>query len=568
MTKSLTAVRGIERFQPENNPSSLVYGLTVAFFHLMLKAISALILLFTFSFSVHAVKKGGTFKYCIRVSPETLNPITAHDNYSLLPLHWMSESLLARDPDTYAWVPMLAVKYDVSKDGRTYTFDLRHGVQFHDGVEMTADDVEFSIDVHRAASIYGVTGYTDGMRNFDRIEVLGKHRIRIHAKKPLFSNLQDLATLLIVPKHIYNTNEPTKRAATVIGTGPYRMKEYHQGMRMRLEANPEWWGRELPENKERFNFGEILVRFVQDENLRLDMLEKGDLDFTELSLDAALKRTKGTIWGDKVILEKAQHAGIYTTQQSLFLNLRSPLFAGVKTRKALQLLLNRKMLNDKFRSGLSPEATGPWHRLSEYSDPKIKPIAYDEKEAARLLKEDGWADPEHEGILHRVKDGVRQDLRFGMIFTLRDQEKFLTLYQGDLKRAGIDMQLRQTDWSLFMKLMDDHKYDAYIVGRGWPGVIDFNPKYEWSSAFTGPNQGNNIGYKNAEVDKILDKAELEFDRKKRIRLIQKAYRLIAEDQSQILMFSDDRAYYAHTSRVKVERPSLRYDLGIDNWWIE
>lgn len=514
-----------------------------------------------------APKKGGVFKFAIRVHPETLNPITAHDNYSLLPLRWMSESLLVHDPDTYAWAPALATKYEVSKDGRTYTFELRQGVRFHDGSDMTAEDVAYSFDPQRSHA-YGVASELAVLGNFDKVEVLGKYKIRFHAKKALFSNLQDLALKLIVPKHVYEGKSPTKMTTTVVGTGPYRLKEYQQGVRLILEANPDWWGRALAVNKDRYGFDSIIVRFVSDESLKLEMLEKGDLDFAEISADSALKRTLGKPWGEKVFVKKAQHAGLFTTQQSIFVNLRNPMFEGVKTRRALQLLLNRRLLNEKLRGGVSVEATGPWHRLSEYADPSLKPMGFDVKEAARLLREDGWEDPDHTGVLHRVKNGVRQDFRFTLLLPVRDHEKYLTIFQADLKHAGIDMQLRNSDHTLFMKLLDEQKFEAYIIGRGWPGVIDFNPKCEWGSAFTGVREDNNIGYKNAEVDRLMDLAEAEFDRGKRVRLLRKVYRLIAEDQSQVFYFSEDRAYYAHSARLKVDQPSRKYELGIDNWWIE
>jgi len=515
-----------------------------------------------------AVRKGGDFKYALRVHPITLNPITAADNYSVSAKNWMVESLLTHDPETYEWIPLLARAYEVSKDGKVITFDLRPGVSFHDGSPFTADDVEFSFSVY-TSGLYSETGKRDDLENFEKVEILGPLKIRFTAKKPVFSNLSLLAGLPIVPKAIYSKkSEAARLNREVIGTGPYRFKQFDLNVRLILEANPKWWGRSLPEYKDKFNFARIIIRFVEDESLRLQMIEKGDLDYVELTSESYRTRTSNPPWGQTVFARQGDFRSAYTTQRSLFLNLRSPLFASVKTRRALQMLLNREFLNEKFYDGKAVLATGPWHRLSDYADPKIQPVPFDPARARVLLAEDGWSDQDQDGVLEKNIAGKRIPFSFLFTYPGRDFEKFLSIYQADLKNAGIEMKLQMQDWTLFVRNINDLKFDGYIIGRGWPGVVDFNPRLEWSSEFIERGGGNIIGYKSERADRLMEQAELERNRPKRVKLLQQVYAQAAQDQSQIFLFSDINTFFAHRSRIKMKKLNYQYDLGLDYWWIE
>ena len=537
----------------------------------MNKTVFVFILIFVLAFSYssqsQADVKGGTFKYALSVHPVTLNPITAADNYSLEVMPWMVETLLTRDENTYEWQPALAESYEISKDKQTIYFTLRKDVRFHDGSLLTAEDVAFSVRVHQI-TLYGASAELENFKTFDRIEIQDPLHIRFHADKALFSNLETLATVPIVPKKVYEKKADMARLnRTITGTGPYKLKQYHMGYRLLLEANSKWWGRSLPEFKDKFNFGEILVRFVEDDHLKIQMLEKGELDYAGISLTTMMNNTNKEPWGTKFFAEKASPANLFTSQSSYFINLRKPIFSGLKTRQALQMLLDRKLINDKLRYGKSVLATGPWHRLGDYSDSSVEPVEYNEAKARKLLKEDGWIQNE-EGLLHKVINDKDTVFRFTFMFPRRDLEKELTIFQGSLKQAGIQMDLQQVDWSVFIKNLDELQYDAFVVGRGWPWVIDFNPKSEWNSKFIEKGKGNNIGYQNKEVDALMDQAELEWDRPRRMKLLKKVYKLAAKDQSQIFTFSEPASYYAHSSRLKIVKPYYKYSIGINNWWIE
>jgi len=307
------------------------------------------------------------------------------------------------------------------------------------------------------------------------------------------------------------------------------------------------------------------VHFITESTIAQLMLEKGDLDYLGVRPEMISKKVHEAPWGKTVFLEENRSLAVATTQNSLFLNLRLPIFQDRDTRRALQMLLNREAINKTMLEGKSLPATGPWHRLNDSADPNIQPIAYQPKEAARLLSKAGWKDTDQDGVLDKMIDRKKTPFHFTVIIPRAIWEKYLVYYQTDLKKAGIQMEIKLLDWSLFTKNMDDLNYESYIVGRGYPGQIDFDPEGEWHSRHRAKLDGNNIGYSNPEVDHLLEQIQVENDRPKRLELLRKAYRLISEDQSQILWFSDPAQYYGRSSRLVIPKPCYKYRLGWEYW---
>ena len=97
----------------------------------------------------------------------------------------------------------------------------------------------------------------------------------------------------------------------------------------------------------------------------------------------------------------------------------------------------------------------------------IKPIEFNPKKAVHLLKSAGWRDQDKNGILEKTIQGKKTELKFKIIFSNSDYEKYLTLYQEDLKRAGVKLDLNILDWSSFIKLLKEQNFEAVMLG--WSG---------------------------------------------------------------------------------------------------
>jgi microcin C transport system substrate-binding protein len=225
------------------------------------------------------------------------------------------------------------------------------------------------------------------------------------------------------------------------------------------------------------------------------------------------------------------------------------------------------LMIEKFLYGLSEKATGPWHKASEYASEKVQPILFDPAKAQALLKEAGWTDSNNDGILDRKTSEGKSDFRFTLYLPGQDSEKYFTVFKEDLKKVGIDMSIQIMEWSAFLKIMEDGKFDALTLGWG-AGSSDIDPKQIWHSASAVKGGSNFIHYKNPEVDRLIDQARATMDKKARIPILKKVYELIADDVPYIFMFNSKYIFYVNTARVKRPKDTFNYGLGQRFWSLE
>ena len=511
--------------------------------------------------------KGGILYLNISGEPTTINPITSTDLYARNVKAYTMESLLNRNDDTNEWEPALAESWEISKDGKTFTFKLRQGVTWHDGKPVTAEDVKFSLEV-----IFNDKYATAFMRPYydklePRVEIVDPQTIKLFAKEKYFGNFMSAAELQVVPKHIYeDPNKGSKLNKVITGTGPYFLDSYERGKRIVLKRNEKWWGWTVPYYKDQYNFDRIIMRFIQDENVAVEMLKKGEIDFDEFTPEMFVTRAIGEGWGTKVLKVKAENLQP-KGYGYIGWNFRKPMFQDKNVRIALTHLMNRKLMNDKFRYGMSLVATGPWYQQSEYASKKVKALDFNPKKAIGILKKAGWSDPEKKGVLQKTIDGKKTELRFTVITANKDFEKYLTIFKEDAKKAGVDVEIKVMEWNSLMKLLDEGKFDAANLGWGG-GDVDLDPKQIWHSSSAVAGGSNFIAYKNPEVDALIEKGRETMEKKKRIPIFRKVYELIAADVPYTFLFNNRYVLYGHQSRIKKPKDTFKYGIGTNHWWTQ
>ena len=514
---------------------------------------------------------GGTFNYNLGTAPKTLNPLSSTDAYAGIVNSFMIESLATRNMQTYDWEPWLATSWKVSSDGKTFTFDLRKGVKWHDGKELTAKDVKFTFDAltdpkNRYKTAH-VKPYYEGIAE---AKVLDTHKIQFTTRTKYFGNFNVVASLSVVPKHIYedtskkNIRELRKRTW---GSGPYKFKQLRRGKYLEVVANPDWWGKKEPSLKRQFNFAKIRFRFIQQQEMALRRLERGELDFLGLQAEDYYKKTKGPKWGKSVFKVKIENSA-GKGYGFIGFNLNHKFLKNKGIRRALYHLLDREKMIKKFLYDNALPATGPWYRQSVYADPTIRPIAYNPQMAKSLLKKEGWKDSDGDKILEKMIAGKKTKMSFTILEPREEFMKYLTLFKEDAKKAGVEILIKRIDWSSFLKLIDEKKFEA--VRLGWSGgSIDMDPKQIWHSSSSAAGGSNFVSYKNKEVDRLIEKGRKIYDKKKRIKVFRKVYRTIAEDIPYLFFFNNKADFYGHTARTKRVVDTYNYAIGYgSHWWLK
>ncbi len=511
--------------------------------------------------------KGGSFSLNLGGEPTTLNPITSEDVYAVKVQGYVMESLMTRHEDSYAWEPALATSYEVSKDGKTYTFKLRPGVKWQDGQPLTVADVVFSFEV-----IFDPKFPTAHLRPYfeaiEKAEAVDAQTVRFTVKSKYFKNLDVLAGLTVVPKHVYG--DPVKGPKLnkqLMGSGPYRLDAYEQGKRIVLKRNTEWWGwADAKVSEGKYNFDQVVLRFVKEPLVSLEMLKKGDLDFDGLTPEMFVEKTKGPEWGSKVFKVKTQNSAP-KGYGFIGWNFRNPILADKKVRLALYHLLNRELMIQKFLHGMAVPATGPNYRLGDLASPSVKPVGFDPKKAMALLKEAGWTDTDSNGVLDKVVNGQKSELKLTIMTANQDFMKYLTIFQEDSKKAGVVLDLKYVEWNAFIKLLDDRKFDGVNLGWG-SGSVEPDHKQIWHSSSAANGGSNFISYANPEVDKLIDQIRETLDEKKRVPLQRKVFELIAADVPYAFLFNTSNILYGHTGKVGRPKDTFKYELGTDFWWTQ
>jgi peptide/nickel transport system substrate-binding protein len=488
--------------------------------------------------------------------PPTLNPIIANDIPSQDVDIYIFDSLLDLDLQTGEMKPMLAESWQVGEDKVTYTFHLRKDVTFHDGKPMTAEDVIYTLDRVMdpkvdAVSLRSYFGDCESYRKSD------DYTIEVKWKKPYFKALEMIGGLPVLPKHVHDdgtdfNQHPANRAP--IGAGPYKFVKWDTGQEIRLERYANYYGTKV-------HFNQVLFKIITNDDSALLVLKKGELDFIErLTRVQWLKQTNSADFIGR--FNKVHYD--YPTYSYIGWNLRKPLFQDKRVRQALTMLNNRPaMLRDIFYC-LGTIQAGPFYYKSPFPDPTLKPLPFDPERAKQLLAEAGWKDRNSEGIL--TKDGV--PFRFELSFTaaVPEWEQMAVMYQQDLKKAGIDMVIRKLEWAVFLENVQDWKFDACAMAWG----MDSNPdEYQlWHSSQADlKNSSNHVGFKNPEVDRLIEANRQEFDKNKRIEYNRQIDRII-QDEQPYTFFLSGQHLSAVSNRVHNVIPKpIRPCLNFNEWYV-
>ena len=388
--------------------------------------------------------------------PATLNPVTATDVYEGMVNSFIYESLLKRDNRTLELVPFLAQTLDASSDHLSYTFTLRDGLRWGDGMPLTADDVVFTFEIVRDPAV-DAPHLRNYYRNLEKVQALDNRTVRFTFSKPYFKSLEMIGGMSIIPRHIFakgdfNTN-PHGRSP--IGSGPYKFVKWETGKEIVLSRNEDYWGKK-PHLKK------IVFKIITDETVALQVLKRGEMDLMGLTPVQWTRQTRRRKFTRK--FDKLQY---YLPGYSFIgWNMRRPYFSDKRVRRAMTMVLDRESILKNLRYGLGQIVTGNFFYESRDYDKDIKPWPHDPRKAAALMDEAGWTDSDGDGI--RDKDGVPFRFEFTIVSGSQFAEQMATILKEELRKVGVDMLIRPLEWALFTEVLDDRSFDAVIMGWSLP----------------------------------------------------------------------------------------------------
>ena len=419
----------------------------------------------------------------------------------------------------------LAESWDISPDGKTITFHLRKGVAWHDNVPFTSDDVMFTYK--RMIDPKTPTAYGEDFRQVKRASAPDPHTFVVTYEKPFAPALASWG-MYILPKHLLemypDISKSPLNSKRPVGTGPFRFVEWKTGERTVFEANPGYF-------EGRPYLSRVVTRVIPDQATLFLELKSGGIDTMGLT---PLQYTRQT---ETAEFRKAFNKYKYLSFGYTYLGFRlsHPLFSDKRVRQALAHAINKKEIIDGVLFGLGQEATGPYKPGTWAYNPNVRRYPYDPARASALLAEAGWK----AGADGTLSKGGRK-FAFTVLTNAGNDSRAKTaaIIQQNLSAVGIRMDIRTLEWSAFINdFVNKRKFDALILG--WTITQDPDQFDIWSSTKTGPRELNHVGFRNADVDRLLEEGRRTFDLEKRKAAYFTIQEILAEEQPYVFLYYPD-----------------------------
>jgi peptide/nickel transport system substrate-binding protein len=446
----------------------------------------------------------------------------------------------------------LAETWEISPDGLTITFHLRRGVKWHDGAEFTSRDVLYTYRV--TIDPKTPTAYAEDFKQVKKAEAPGPYIFRVSYGKPFAPALASWG-MAMLPAHLLEGKDITKSplSRNPVGTGPYRFKEWVAGQKVVLESFSDYF-------EGRPYIDRYVYRIIPDSSTMYMELKAGGLDMMTLTPVQYRRQTETREFRSRFNKYRfPASAYVY-----LGYNLRNPLFADKRVRQAITSAISKEEIIQGVLLGMGQVANGPFKPGTWAYNPAGKDIGYDPERARTLLAEAGWTRRDSDGML--VKNG--KPFRFTVLTNQGNDQRLKTaqIIQQRLRSIGIDVKIRVLEWASFIThFIDKGNFEAIILG--WTITPDPDIFDVWHSSKTGPKELNFIGFKNAEVDRLIEEGRNTFDVGKRKECYYRIQEILAEEQPYTFLYVPDALPVVNARFRGIEPAPAGISYNFIRWYV-
>lgn len=436
------------------------------------------------------------------ISPLAPSMFGSNDILDLLFMH-----LHRIDPETGKMKPELASSWEFSEDLTSITYYLRTDVTWWDGEPVTAADVYFTYEKMNDPK----TNYSNiaSLRFIENVEIVGPYAIKFTFNK-IYADLLTDSDIMAVPKHIFEKAGADFGTKTIVGNGPYKIKEWIPGSGLILIYNDAYYRGRPP-------LDEIYITYYADINKMMKDFSAGDLDLVFNITPARAKE----LANNKNIKVDTKPGNTFTY---IGWNFNNQHLKNKEIRKALTMAIDTKQILKEVFAGMGAISLGPLPPSSWGYNEGVEPIKHNPPEAKKILEKLGFEDRNRNKIL----DIDRKDFTLNIITNVENAErvKILELVAQDLKALGIRVNARTLDTRSFIEAIVKRDFDGFIMG--WSVGEKIDPTVYW---YSDPAKGrfNFVGYKNTVVDSLIDLGVAMLNRKKAEEIWNEFQRVVYED---------------------------------------
>ena len=541
--------------------------------------------------------KGGVLHEATQSAFNNLAPLVEGGIGAPSGFWFSSDTLLIRAGDEVsAFYGRLADGIAITDDRLAMVFRIHPDARWRDGVPITSADVAFTFDTLRAQLGGGMyLGFIDS------VEPIDARHVAIHLKTPLTVNHVIMVQFTsILPAHYWRERDPTVASLEPpLSSGPYRVASLKAGRYIEYERDPNYWGRDIPVNRGRYNFDRVRYEVYRDATVIRESFRKGLIDiWTETDVrywhsaydTPAFERG----WIKKIRRQFGIEVGV---RSSIALNNRQPRFQDRRVREALTLAMNFAWQNRALHHGYHKRAQSYWpdtilaatglpsegelELLTPHRD-RLPPELFER--AFRFPAAQSAA--EHRDHLVRARDLFRAagwqvvddtlanaagepfELRF--VSQNPADARILLPYFDDLKRLGIKPELRVVESSQFINLLRNFDFDAMLKNQDilMPPVIELKSTYH-SEAANLPLSRNVAGIADPVLDLLVTEAGLVTTLEGMVATCRAIDRVLLWGYYQIPLYAVDRRRTVHWDRFGIPEFEPKYWPAFpDGWWYD
>lgn len=505
-------------------------------------------------------QRGGTLTISTISDPKSFNFIIAQETSTTNIVGFSFEGLTTTDGVTTEVKPHLAESWEVAPDKKTWTFHLRKDVTWFDGKPFTADDVEFTFN----RLFYNpdiATSYRDVLtvegKPF-KVEKVDPYTVRITTPVPFAPFLRQIG-VAIAPKHILEKAVNEKKVAEtwgintppgqIIGTGPFRIKEYLSSQKVVLERNPTYWKKDQDGNPLPY-LDQVVVLIVPNLDVQLLKFQAGEIDglgnefgssgFRGQDYPVLKPKEKegnftiyngGPAFGTNFIAFN-QNPGKNKNGKSYVDPKKLRWFTDPQFRQAVAHAIDKQTIINNVMNSLGyPQIAAMSPAAKLFYNPNVKTYDFDLQRAKQLLADAGYKDRNGDGV---VEDQSGQKVEFDLITNVENtvRQNIGLIIQQDLKKAGIKVNFTPIDFnSLVNRLNKTYEWEGLLLG--FTGGIEPNfGRNIWHSSGSlhvwHPLQPKPATPWETEIDSLYDHGVQELDEAKRKAYYDRWQAIVAE----------------------------------------